>query len=86
MALKIIEKSTPDLIFLDIIMPDMDGYEVCRRIKADPKTKNIPIIFLTTKNEVHSEAEGYLLGATDYTHKPINAALLEASVKIYLAL
>src|ERR1700756_1262567 len=61
----------PDLILLDIMMPGMDGYEVCRRLKADPATCDIPIIFLTTQGEIEDEKKGFELGAVDYIHKPV---------------
>jgi putative two-component system response regulator len=64
--------SPPDLILLDVMMPGMDGYEVCRRLKADPLTRNIPVIFVTALNESVSEAFGLSLGAVDYLTKPIN--------------
>jgi len=85
-ALKIIEKKKPDLILLDIMMPEMDGYEVCRHLKSDPETRNIPIIFLTAKNQESNETEGFLLGAADYIRKPVNPSILQARVKTHLAL
>lgn len=72
-ALKIAEASPqPDLILLDIMMPGMDGYEVCEKLKANPTTKNIPVIFLTAKTEVEDETKGFQLGAVDYITKPIS--------------
>lgn len=65
MALQIIARKKPDLILLDIMMPDMDGYEVCRRLKDNQETHDIPIIFLTAKVEVDDEARGLELGAVD---------------------
>ncbi|MDQ1300084.1 MAG: cyclic di-GMP phosphodiesterase, partial [Chloroflexota bacterium] len=62
----------PDLILLDIMMPEMDGYAVCRELKADPATADIPVIFLTAKTEVEDEAAGLNLGAVDYIHKPFS--------------
>jgi len=85
-ALKIIAMDKPALILLDIMMPVMDGYEVCKRLKADPTTRNIPIIFVTAKGQVDDEEYGLSLGAVDYIHKPINAAILQARVKTHLAL
>lgn len=76
----------PDLILLDVMMPEMDGYEVCRRLKAGPRTQNIPVIFLTSKAESWDEALGFELGAEDYIHKPINAAVVQARVATHLAL
>ena len=69
MALKIAEKQAPDLILLDIMMPGMDGYEVCRRLKADDTTANIPVIFLTGESEVASEVAD--VGGAGYVIKPI---------------
>jgi len=85
-ALKIITMEKPSLILLDIMMPDMDGYEVCRCIKENPDTRNIPIIFVTAKVEMNDEAFGLSLGAVDYIHKPINTAILKARVKTHIAL
>jgi diguanylate cyclase (GGDEF)-like protein len=75
-----------DLILLDIMMPDMDGFEVCRRIKENPDSREIPIIFLTAKNDPDSIVEGFELGAMDYLTKPFNGAELEARVRTHLAL
>ncbi|MDO9140523.1 MAG: two-component system response regulator [Methylobacter sp.] len=86
-ALKIADSdSPPDLILLDIMMPVMDGYEVCRRLKQDPKTMNIPIIFLTAKAEVGDEKKGLELGAVDYIIKPVSPPIVIARVKSHLAL
>jgi len=85
-ALKIAQSQAPDLILLDIMMPEIDGYEVCRQLKADPQTRDIPVIFLTAKGETSDEAEGFDLGAADYILKPINPPLLQARVKTQLAL
>ncbi|MDO8786497.1 MAG: response regulator [Sulfuritalea sp.] len=86
-ALKIAASdSPPDLILLDIMMPDMDGYEVCERLKHDPKTAGIPVIFLTAKAEVTDEKKGLELGAVDYITKPISPPLVMARVKNHLAL
>ena len=71
-ALKIAQSQALDLILLDIMMPEIDGYEVCRRLKADPETADIPIIFLTAMDQTDDEAEGFDLGAADYILKPIN--------------
>lgn len=80
-ALKIAESDTPpDLILLDIMMPEMDGYEVCRRLKADVKTRDIPVIFLTAKTEVVDETHGFELGASDYITKPISPPIVLARV------
>ncbi len=84
-ALKIAQSETPpDLILLDIMMPEMDGYEVCRRLKADNKTRDIPIIFLTAKTEVIDETHGFELGASDYITKPISPPIVLARVETHL--
>lgn len=85
-ALKIAEKQPPDIILLDIMMPDMDGYEVCRQLKANPVTAAIPVIFLTAKDQTADEAEGFALGAADYIHKPVNPPILQARVNTHVAL
>ena len=86
MALKIIEKAPPDLILLDIMMPGMSGYEVCEQLKADPNTRDIPVIFLTAMEQTTDEAKGFDLGAADYITKPVNPPILEARVRTHLAL
>ena len=86
-ALKIVASDPqPDLILLDIVMPGMDGYEVCRRLKRDPKSMNIPVIFLTAKHEMEDEQMGLELGAVDYITKPISPSIVMARVKNHLAL
>jgi putative two-component system response regulator len=86
-ALKIVASdSPPDLILLDIMMPGMDGYEVCRRLKHDPKTMNIPVIFFTAMSEMEDEQKGLELGAVDYVPKPISVPIVMARVKNHLAL
>lgn len=76
----------PDLILLDIMMPEMDGYEVCRRLKADPATAEIPVIFLTAKTEQADEQQGFDLGAVDYITKPISPPIVLARVRAQLQL
>ncbi|WP_252274271.1 HD domain-containing phosphohydrolase [Pseudomonas subflava] len=76
----------PDLILLDVMMPRMDGYEVCRRLKADPATAAIPVIFLTAKSEPADEQHGFDLGAVDYITKPISAPIVLARVEAQLRL
>jgi diguanylate cyclase (GGDEF)-like protein len=70
----------PDLILLDVIMPDMDGLEVCRQLKADPETMKIPIIFVTTQTNEHDEEMGLSLGAVDYITKPVSKAIAKARI------
>jgi adenylate cyclase len=76
----------PDLILLDVMMPGMDGYEVCRRLKANPITREIPIIFLTARTDAVDEEKGFEVGAVDYIHKPFSGPLVLARVKTQLAL
>jgi len=76
----------PDLILLDVMMPGIDGYEVCRQLKADKKTRTIPVIFITAKNEIEDEAKGLEIGAVDYITKPVIPLVLLARVKTHLEL
>jgi sigma-B regulation protein RsbU (phosphoserine phosphatase) len=85
-ALKVIAKSAPDLILLDVMMPEMDGYEVCRRLKSDDSTKDIPIIFVTAMEQESDETKGFELGASDYLTKPISPAIAQVRIKTQLAL
>jgi len=78
--------SPPDLILLDIMMPEMDGYEVCQQLKKSPTTKDIPVIFLTSRSDVEDEEKGLELGAVDYITKPISPSIVLARVKTHLAL
>jgi serine phosphatase RsbU (regulator of sigma subunit) len=77
---------SPRLILLDVIMPYMDGYEVCSRLKMDPKTRDIPVIFLTGKTEVADETRGFEVGAVDYIHKPFSPPIVTARVRTHLLL
>lgn len=86
MALKAAEKTMPDIILLDIIMPDMDGYEVCTRLKANPITHNIPVIFITAKDHEVDEAKGFEVGAVDYVTKPVSPLIVKARIRTQLAL
>ena len=76
----------PDLILLDVMMPGMNGYEVCRQLKADPATRDIPVIFLTALDEINSEAAGFEAGAVDYITKPISPPTMLARVRTHLKL
>ena len=76
----------PDLILLDVVMPGMDGYEVCRHLKATPATREIPVIFLTAVTDAANEEKGFEVGAVDYIHKPFSPPLILARVKNQLAL
>lgn len=85
-ALRILENSTPDLILLDIMMPDMDGFEVCRKIRENDRIRHIPIIFLTAKADVEDVVKGFNAGAVDYITKPFNATEVDARVRNHLNL
>jgi len=86
MAVNVARKFIPDIILLDIIMPEMDGFEVARILKADPLTQDIPIIFVTSRDEDFDEVRGFELGAVDYITKPISPVVLKGRVKTHLAL
>jgi len=85
-ALKIVQAHSPDIILLDVMMPGMDGYEVCRRLKADVNTCDIPVIFVTALTDSVEEEKGLALGAVDFITKPIKPAIVRARVKTHLAL
>ncbi len=85
-ALQIINDKPPSLILLDIMMPGLDGYEVCRRLQANKKTKRIPVIFITAKGEVADEQKGFEYGAVDYITKPVSPPIVLARVRNHLEL
>ena len=85
-ALAYAAKHRPDLVLLDIMMPEMDGFEVCARLKADPATASIPVIFITAVTETVNKTHGFELGAVDYITKPFHAAEVKARVRTHLAL
>jgi putative two-component system response regulator len=86
-ALKIARADPPpDLILLDVMMPGMSGHEVCQRLKAESRTRKIPVIFVTAMTQVEDEAQGFALGAVDYITKPVSAPIVQARVKTHLAL
>jgi signal transduction histidine kinase/HPt (histidine-containing phosphotransfer) domain-containing protein len=85
-GLSLVEQQLPDLILLDVMMPDMDGYEVCSRLKAAPGTRDVPVIFVTARTDARSEALALSAGAVDFIHKPINAQVVRARVQRHLAL
>ena len=85
-ALAACVEELPDLILLDVVMPEMDGHEVCQRLKRDERTRDIPIIFVTAQNDAHDEAIGLELGAVDFITKPVNAAVVRARVRTHLQL
>jgi diguanylate cyclase (GGDEF)-like protein len=85
-ALTVCVNQKPDLILLDIMMPEMDGLEVCRRLKSDPQTRDIPVIFVTAQSDPSEEAAGLELGAVDFISRPINAPVVLARVRTHLTL
>lgn len=86
-ALKMLESGKiPDLILLDVMMPEMDGFEVCRRVKANPATADVPVIFLTAMGEATNVAQGLELGAVDYISKPADPPILKARIRTHLRL
>ena len=85
-ALQLLETDLPDLILLDIMMPEMDGYELCSRIKANEKTREIPVIFLTAKRETDDLVRAFNVGAVDYVTKPFNATELLMRVRTHVEL
>jgi len=83
-ALEKVKSIDFDLILLDVMMPGMDGFEVCRRLKENPSTKDIPVIFVTAKSETENVLKGFELGAVDYVTKPFNTEELLARVKTHI--
>ena len=85
-ALDKVRLATPDLVLLDLRMPEMDGFEVCRRLKADPATADIPVIFMTAEDDIKAKVEGFALGAVDYITKPVQREELVARIQHHLQL
>lgn len=85
-ALELVKKEKPGLILLDVMMPGMTGFEVCRQLKSDPETNTIPVIFVTALADEADESEGFAAGGVDYINKPISPALVRARVKTHLSL
>jgi diguanylate cyclase (GGDEF)-like protein len=85
-ALALCASKQPDLVLLDVVMPGMDGYEVCRQLQADPATRDIPVIFVTAHNDEVAETQGLEVGAVDFISKPINPKIVRARVKTHLTL
>ncbi len=83
-ALHTVRRHTPDLILLDIMMPDMDGYQVCQQLKQDPRSRDIPVIFVTALTETREEQRGLDLGAVDFLHKPCHPDIIKRRVRIHL--
>ena len=85
-ALEVVSRIRPDLILLDVVMPEMDGFEACRHLKANPDTRDIPVIFLTARTEATDIVQGFELGALDYVAKPFNSHELLARVNTHLTM
>lgn len=85
-ALAMAESERPDIVLLDVVMPDLDGYEVCRRLRDNPATAQIPVIFITALNQETDEEAGLAAGAVDYVAKPISAPITRARVRTHLEL
>jgi diguanylate cyclase (GGDEF)-like protein len=85
-ALEIAKQQVPDLILLDVIMPEMDGYKVCSELKGNEKTRDIPVIFVTANNQEEDESRGFEEGVVDYITKPVRPSIVKARVRIHLAL
>jgi diguanylate cyclase (GGDEF)-like protein len=85
-ALEIVHQQSIELVLLDVVMPEIDGFEVCRRLKADAQTRGIPVIFVTAREEVADEARGFDVGAVDYIAKPIRPAVVRARVRTHVEL
>lgn len=83
-ALEVVQHTRPDLVLLDIVMPGLDGYEVCRRLKADPETRDIPVIFISAMSEDADEELGLSVGAIDYVTKPFSLPIVRARVRNHL--
>lgn len=83
-ALELAQRQAPDLIVLDVMMPGMDGYETCRRLKADPQLREVPVLFLTAMTEAEDELQGFECGGADFIHKPFNPYTVLARVRTQL--
>lgn len=85
-AIDIAQKMNPDLILLDVMMPELDGYETCIKLKSDPQTSRIPVLFVTAKTDQRDEKQGFEVGAVDYITKPVSGPIVLARVETHLAL
>ncbi len=85
-ALKLAQESRPDLILLDILMPGMDGFEVCSRLKADDRTKDIPVIFVSSMTDIDSKVQGFKVGGVDYINKPFQHAEILVRVNTHITM
>ncbi len=84
-GLEMAKSTAPDLVLLDVMMPEMDGLEMCRRLRADPETANLPVLMVTTRGEPDQVEEAFLAGCTDYLTKPIDKLELIEKVEKFLA-
>ena len=85
-SLALCASQQPDLVLLDVVMPGMDGHEVCRQLKSDPATRDIPVIFVTAQSDEAAETRGLDAGAVDFISKPINPKIVRARVRTHLTL
>ena len=85
-ALKLVAAAPPDIVLLDVMMPGIDGYEVCRRIKADPERGALPVVLVTAISEAMDDGKGFEVGAVDYISKPVSGPVVLARVRTHLAL
>ncbi len=85
-ALKLVAASPPDIVLLDVMMPGIDGYEVCRRLKADPTRRHVPVILVSALSETSDDGQGFAVGAVDYISKPVSGPMVLARVRTHLAL
>ncbi|MGB5854681.1 MAG: diguanylate cyclase [Oceanisphaera sp.] len=85
-AISLCQEQRPDIVLLDVVMPGLSGHDVCRRLKAGPDTRDIPVIFVTSQNQDGDEALGFEIGAVDFITKPINPIIVSARVRTHLAL
>lgn len=86
MALEAVGRVRPDLILLDVMMPGMSGYEVCRRLKSDPAMNEVPVIFISALREARDKTEGFAAGAVDFISKPFDANEVKARLRTHLSL
>jgi PleD family two-component response regulator len=84
-ALKLVAAVPPDMVLLDVMMPGIDGYEVCRRLKANPASREIPVVLVTAISEAMDEGKGFEVGAVDYISKPVSGPIVLARVRTHLA-
>jgi diguanylate cyclase (GGDEF)-like protein len=85
-AIELCQRRPPDLVLLDVVMPGIDGFEVCRRLKVDPATRDVPVIFVTARDSTEDETQGLEVGAVDFITKPVNPPVVRARVRAHIAL